>query len=611
MGKVIAVIGAPCWTQMYPFYALAMIAGLARDSGFLYLVRDMNIDFYSYLPEHDKTKWDDSMVVQWAANALPSDLIERHQDWIDGYLNLTVENPEIGLVCLSVNTYTRYFSRYAATFIKAKRPDLPVMFGGVDCFVGEHNKTFLTDGDCDIICQGEAEICFREYLEAFKKTGDYRNDVTGFAYIAEDGSLVDNGEPELPNFRNDGVPLPDYSQLDLSKYTKKGSMPIFSSRGCINRCNFCSESPNFKYYRYRKAEHVFRELRHTYSYVANMDVVPTFHFADSLINGNIKELQGFCDLVLESGLDIKWGGQAAIRPQMTTALLEKMARSGYSSFFWGMESASSNVLKLMNKPNNIALFERILEDCNRFGIINYTPIIVGYPGETPEDTAITLDFILKNKKRSRFMAPGVALARRKSPLYEQYAKFGLREAREYDWETLDGMNTIQVRVFRRFLFFQACFNASFSLDGLVDYEEIANLDMNAEIVAKDYINILRELARMTGKSEVIENGLRSISPMIDGASETVQNLGYAFSGAVGNSGRIKKDLKALVQLVRRFMGRAERPLKTYNPSKATALGEELQEYFKLDKNTKDGRRAAYKLALDLFNAICEGYGTKP
>ncbi|MGB8225668.1 MAG: radical SAM protein [Sedimentisphaerales bacterium] len=577
MGRII-LIGTPCWTQMYPFYALGVIAGIARDSGFSCVVRDMNIDFYDYLPAEEKKNWDDSMVGQWTLEALPSALIKKHKDWLDGYLSSAAEKSDVELVCFSVNTYTRYFSNYAAATIKAKRPDLPVMFGGVDCFIGEHNKKFLTKGNCDIICQGEGEICFRDYLKEFKKTGDYRNGVKGFAYLASDGSLVDNGEPELPKLRDGDVPLPDYSQLDFSKYTKKGSVPIFSSRGCINRCNFCSESPNFKYYRFRKAEDVFRELRHTYSYVANIVAVPTFHFADSLINGNIKELERFCDMVIESGLVIRWGGQAAIRPQMTTALIEKMARSGYASFFWGMESASDKVLKLMNKPNDIVLFERILDDCNRFGIANHTPIIVGYPGETPVDAAITLNFILRNKKRTGFAAPGLALARKKSPLYEHYSKFGLREAREFDWETVDGKNTILIRVFRRFLFFQACHNASFGLDSLVDYKEIAVLDMNTAAVAEDYINILYELARMTGKIYVLEHGLRSISMLPDGATET--------GGREEGAGK---------------------PLETNAPFELAGLAEDLKGYFKLDKNSSQGRTATYSLALDLFKAVCEGY----
>ena len=49
---------------MYPFYSLGIIAGLARDSGLSCVVRDMNIDFYNYLPDEEKKNWDDSMVVQ-------------------------------------------------------------------------------------------------------------------------------------------------------------------------------------------------------------------------------------------------------------------------------------------------------------------------------------------------------------------------------------------------------------------------------------------------------------------------------------------------------------------------------------------------------------------
>ncbi|OHB49671.1 MAG: hypothetical protein A2Y10_05810 [Planctomycetes bacterium GWF2_41_51] len=595
------LIGAPCWTQKYPFYALGIIAGIARDSGVSCIIYDMNIEFYSYLIEDDKKKWDDNIVTQWAGDVLPAALIKEHRNWINEYLSSTIEDPNIKLVCFSVNTYTRYFSNYAAAFIKSIQPELPIMFGGVDCFIGEHNKKFLTEKNCDIICQGEGEICFRDYLEEFRKTGDYRNNVKGFAYLNRDGSLTDNGEPELPKLRDRDVPLPDYSQFDFSKYTEKGSVPLFSSRGCINRCNFCSESPNFKYFRFRKAENIFNELKHTYSYAIKVHTVPTFHFADSLVNGNIKELEKFCDMIIESGLVIKWGGQAAIRPQMTSSLLEKMARSGFSSFFWGMESASANVLKLMNKPNDIALFERILKDCNKFGITNNTPTIVGYPGETPQDVAVTLNFILKNRKRTCFTLPGLALARKKSPLYDRYSEFGLKEAREYAWETVDGKNTIQVRVFRRFLFFQACFNESFSLDNLVDYEEIAPLDMNAQVVAKDYINILYELARMTGTTGMFKIFLRTLSNMPDGITEITIKPSLVGS----NYQKIKRQAKILLQLVKRREEESEKVSKTSIPVESDDLADDFKKYFNLNKNTRQGRLIVYKLTLDIFKAVYE------
>ncbi len=598
------LIGAPCWTQKYPFYSLAVVAGIALDNGFSCAVYDMNIDFYNYLPLEEKKNWDDDMVVQWAGNDLPSELIKKHKVWLEKYLCSIVEKTDIELVCFSVNTYTRYFSIWAAAFLRAKRPDIPIMFGGVDCFVGEYNNKFLTERNCDIICHGEAEIAFRNYLEEFKKTGQYKNDVKGFAYLAQDLEVVDNGESELPKLRKGDVPLPDYSQFDFSKYTEIGSMPIFSSRGCINRCNFCSESPNFKYYRFRKAEDIFRELRHAYSYVENLVLAPTFHFADSLINGNTKELERFCDMIIESGLVIRWGGQAAIRSQMTTTLLKKMAHSGYTSFFWGMESASDNVLKLMNKPNDISLFERILEDCNKLGIVNYTPIIVGYPGETPRDTAITLNFILRNKERSQFMTPGLALARRKSPLYEHYSEFGLKEAKEYDWETVDGKNTIQVRVFRRFLFSQACFNTDFSLDGLVDYKEIAVLDMNSTVVAEDYINILYQLARMTGTSRVLEQGLQSIFERDEGTKETSGDCDSEFSLVPGIFGRIKRNIKSFSQFaMHRFEKETGKQLKAVDFLESAEFSEYMKSYLNLDKNKRGERIELYKMALKLFKAV--------
>lgn len=572
MNRSIVIIGAPCWTHRYPFYALGVIAGMARDAGFEFHVYDMNIDFYHHVAGPDKRGWEESRISLWAAEGMPGEILERYKSWVDVYLDSILALPGTGLVCFSVNTFNRYFSRYAAAYLKARRPDLTVMFGGIDCFAGEYNKKFLEEKGCDIICQGEAEICFRDFLKEYKATGDFRTAVKGFAYKAAAGGITDTGEAELPALK-DGVPLPDYTRLDFSRYTGKNDIPIYSSRGCINRCSFCSESPNFKCYRFRKAEDVFREVRYTLSFIRGGDV-PTLHFADSLINGNIAELERFADLVLESGLKINWGGQAAIRPQMTTELLEKLAKSGCVSFFWGMESASGNVLRRMHKPNDIKLYQRILDDCFRFGIKSLTPTIVGFPGETPADAAVTIDFILKNRKKTIFSAPGLAMARKKSPLYERYAEFGLKAPKEYDWETADGTNNILTRVFRRFIFFQASHNRNLGLEDLRDHSELDTLDMNDPQASTDYILTLHELARLTGTLPRLRGGVEGL-PGAERYRAAQERMG---------DGRLEKGVSGNEAAVRDYIA-----------------------FFCLDKNSPEARKAVYQLTLDLLGEIEQNY----
>ena len=128
--------------------------------------------------------------------------------------------------------------------MKKCRPDLPVLFGGVDCFPKEHNTRFLQDASdryCDIICQGEAEISFKRYLQELAATGDWRANCPGFAYY-DRGRLINTGDSELPTLKGD-QPRPAYDLFDLSRYSIAGRFPSFSPAAASTTATFAARSP--------------------------------------------------------------------------------------------------------------------------------------------------------------------------------------------------------------------------------------------------------------------------------------------------------------------------------------------------------------------------------
>jgi len=211
-------------------------------------------------------------------------------------------------------------------------------------------------------------VIWPRLLEHFDKSRNLQINIPGLSYKINNGTIIDNGVPELVKDLN-SVPFADYSDIDFTKYGNKYQFSIMTSRGCINTCAFCSERPNFSRYRFRSAENVFNEIvKHlndlktnssinyekiVVSYWRNIfsktvkhwyhkynlfrktakylfykykrsdsenilgkilkqtdDLLKTNHisFNDSLINGTPKELEKFCDLVIDSGLNFSWGG---------------------------------------------------------------------------------------------------------------------------------------------------------------------------------------------------------------------------------------------------------------------------------------------------------------
>lgn len=503
------IFGMPAWDNTKPFHSLAIVAGIARESGFTVDVHDVNIEFYLHVDDHEKQYWKEEYNEIWPSQDFTDEMWEKHKDWLTGYIDNALSNRKPDLVGFSVNFAVRGFSIKAAEYIKSKFPAVPIMFGGVDCFPAEHCIKFLSEngGYCDIICQGEAELALSKYLERFAWTGSWRTRIPGFVYYRK-GKLVNTGEPELPTLR-ERLPKPAYDAFDLSRYTLKGSLPFYLSRGCIYKCHFCSERSNFKHFRGRRAEEAFDELQYAISFAKEHNPVPTFSLADSNFNANFGELRKFVDLILKENLRINWSGQAHFDPKITTEFIADLARAGLKSVFWGFESASQHVIDLMNKRYKQTDARRIIDDCIKQGITQHLPIIIGFPGETPSDIAETIEFILEyiDEPFCKIHIPCQVLVRPNSTLYDKYEEFDLQNTHYYEWCTNDGSNHLKIRIARRFITRQAHSNPNLSMDGLVDTEEIKNIDLNEPSVAEDMFLIIKELFSRSGSIQSFEKTL--------------------------------------------------------------------------------------------------------
>ncbi len=129
-------------------------------------------------------------------------------------------------------------------------------------------------------------------------------------------------------------------------------------------------------------------------------IVPYISFNDSLINGSPRQLERFCDMIIEQGPKISmWGGMALLRKEMTKGLLIKMQKAGMHNLAWGLEWGSPEGLTLMHKRFfTMDLAKKIIKDTYRVGIRQSAALIVGFPGETEEMFRETVEFVEECKK---------------------------------------------------------------------------------------------------------------------------------------------------------------------------------------------------------------------
>jgi hypothetical protein len=177
-------------------------------------------------------------------------------------------------------------------------------------------------------------------------------------------------------------------------------LPIMASRGCPYNCSYCV-SP-FLYdrkVRWRSPENVVEEIKkwmHEYG-------VNQFHFWDDNLMLNPNWVKGFCELIIENNLNIRWTGLTRTSHiSKHAALLEIMKESGCVGIEIGVESTNPETLDKIHKNQTVSMIEKAILYQKNVGL---TPIYTSMsfnPGETIEGYYAHAKFMNKHFNESRF-----------------------------------------------------------------------------------------------------------------------------------------------------------------------------------------------------------------
>lgn len=344
----ISLIICPIWNTEQPPLSISYIAGTLKAKKHEVYCYDLSIELFLSLSAEDKEKINQKYLVEswytnfgyWRKKLNLDTIIEK---WSDEILQ---KQPE--LIGFSIYDSTLHISLLLSEVIKKKSPETLVVFGGPSC----DNHELILNGNIDFLVIGEGEDTIIDLIERIINRKPFE-ECQGIAYLKEGEIIKTEKRPFINNINT--IPFPDFSCFKLEKYPTK-TLPMFTSRGCPNRCTFCSESPRWGKFRYRKAENIVEEMERN----VNEYNITHFNMEDSTINGNITEFEKMCDILISKKLGVTWGGKARIDYRMDKFFLQKMYNAGCRGLIFGVESASQNVLNHMNKNVKIEDIERII-----------------------------------------------------------------------------------------------------------------------------------------------------------------------------------------------------------------------------------------------------------
>jgi len=321
--------------------------------------------------------------------------------------------------------------------VKKLRPTLPIVFGGWHASLATQQT--LREPFVDAIVRGQGELTLLELAQRIA-SGQEWHGIHGLSFKDGNGRIVH--EPERLVADINTLPAPAYHLADPGIYADVSGvrqLPYTSSVGCPYACNYCTDQVFYK--RRFNAYQVDRVVNDLAEFVPryNIEHVPLF---DSNFLVDRKRAVAIAEGIIASGVKFKWDFQTStdFLALMSDDDVRLLAESGVYHIGFGTESASQEVLALMNK--RFQHVEQMVETARKTNLVGITivfNIILGYPGETDaqrQQTFRVMSEIAREYPNVSF-SPNIFTPYPGIPIWPQLKEMGVREPQSFEeWESL-------------------------------------------------------------------------------------------------------------------------------------------------------------------------------
>lgn len=287
------------------------------------------------------------------------------------------------LVIINTSTTTIYHDLKVASLVKAIFRDCLV--GAIGVHVMALPEETLQECDAlDFVVYSEPEIPILNLLHKGCCEG-----VKGITY-RQAGQIIKN-PPEEPVKDMDmlGIPAHDMVPLEIYQEPQMKRRPLavtMVSRGCINRCVFCS-AVFYNHYRVRSVENVIEELK----WITKDLKVKELKFYDDGITYNKLWAKKLFRRMLDEKIDLTWNTNIRV-DSIDAELLDLMRETGCHTVNLGLESANQTILNNIRKNINLDLVREKIALIKKAGLEICAYFVYGLPGETRQTMKATLDF---------------------------------------------------------------------------------------------------------------------------------------------------------------------------------------------------------------------------
>lgn len=394
-------------------WGACLVAGALENAGFVVDYYELNAALAKIRDQRYLTNWEqsvltniDSFVVEHNAPGPAENL----HAWLVQLVNLIDLTKKYDCIAISLEKKgyetascrgLLHFTALLIGYLK-KHFKCPVVIGGKDVFK-ELGKSYIND---------------------FFDKIPYMNDVSVFLSNAHESfphelSLYLKGESEIikerfidkkSNFKSSNV-IPKYDVINrkhievipaeifpieiLKKYPQINDIapmiisPYRVSMGCPYQCTFCDQGRD-PIVRIHEIESIVQTLA-----VQKKKGFENYRWFDDNLNLGMNFPEKLADGIIDANIDILFSDSANMK-HTSVDLFRKLRQAGCVKLWYGSESMSPRLLKMINKGTTLDDFYRTLNAGLETDIWNGLNLIVAFPHETEEDFQAMKHFLINS-----------------------------------------------------------------------------------------------------------------------------------------------------------------------------------------------------------------------
>ena len=291
-----------------------------------------------------------------------------------------------------------------ARSLKKALPEIPVVFGGIH--VSNMCENIMRQEEAvDFIIVGEGDNSFADFVEKFSNKEDYEK-TPGLVW--RNGSKI-HKNPQSPLIQNlDKLPFPSWHLMDMENYFAIG-MPhnpfvksgrvgcIMTSRGCPQKCYFCSSTDYFG--------HSFRAMSSSrtiemINYLVTKFGIKELQIIDDNFTVNFKRVIDICkgikNLNLRITLPNAIRADIPLNHEKRLIMFQALREAGCEQISMSIEHGDQNFLNnVIGKNLNLNEVIITCDLAHKAGLLIHANFIMGFPLERAVERQHTMEFAKK------------------------------------------------------------------------------------------------------------------------------------------------------------------------------------------------------------------------